>query len=720
VDLIAIGAPRNYILNVTSKIKPESREKFSEAFNWILVGCIVVFPIFQVTALWFYDGPKVDESELVLFGVGFLGGELDPVWNHYGHLGMYLLGLLYYLIGSIAIALGKYDSLIDYAAQFTFSGYFFIIARAVMALCLMIVIALCAKMLERIAFNRWFIALSVLAVSISPTIIYYANYIRIDTLVALFTILFLFMAVRAKAFSDVLWLALVSAAAIATKISAITLAGPFGIVLCLLLYRNQITWGRAVLGGVLFLVLVQALSPFMDYVELLSTLLSSESGGVESVSRLQFIGFEARALKMFQFHSDALTLPVCLLSVFSLFGLLSRQYRKLVAYSWLLVFFTILPYWFGSTLRDYWFVPTYALVALLAVVAGAILFGETKKVMNPRLHGFAATISTVALIFGPIYLSATRYISSVEYHANSPISNRVAAERWLEQTHLGVHPILVDRHYAWVYPKLYDLAHLHVSRQISKLFIYDRSHNRFLSSVFENYLYSDYLKKGENISSMIVRMEGIRIDFSDGVSMFSAPSVCSSYSQVCDTTQIHSSNDLELVVTDEATTQVRVVGNDPYIVFKVGKPVPVDGTFNVVLDTDSESWEVRYDYGEGYDSKPIARRLKGSQLVPIRASKSIPWVRFFGTSGRLNDKYLSEDTVLFVTSDGPYGRFEHLRTKIIAPSNRNEMGGLAILRWHDEITKSTPIKVFKDNAGTTINIYNVSKYLKRKQLERAL
>lgn len=705
---------------MTSKIERESRVKASVAFNWILFGCVVLFPIFQVTTLWFYNGPKVDESELVLFGVGFLGGDLDPIWNHYGHLGMYLLGSLYYLIGWIGIALGEYDSLIDYATQFTFSGDFFAIARVVMALCLMIMVALCAKMLERVALSRWLIALCVLAVSISPTIIYYANYVRIDTLVALFTILFLFIAVKAKTFSDVLWLALVTAAAIATKISAITLAGPFGIVLCLLLYRKQITWARAVLSGVLFLAMVQALSPFMDYVELLSTQFSRESGGMESVSRLQFIGFEERALKMFQFHSDALSLSVCLLSIFSLFGLLSGQYRKIVAYSWLLIFFTILPYWFGSTLRDYWFVPTYALVTLLAVVAICILYSEIKKVMNPYLYAAAAMISAIALIFGPIHTSAAKYVSSIEYHANSPISNRVAAEQWLEQTYLGVHPILIDRHYAWVYPKLYDLAHLHVSRQISKLFIYDRAGNRFLSSVFENYLYSDYLKKGENISSMIVRLEGIRVDFSGGVSTFRAPSVCSSYSLVCYTTQIHSSNDLKLETTDEATTKVRVVGNDPYIVFKVGESVPVDGTFNVALDTDSVSWEVRYDYGEGYTSEAAVRRLKGSQSVPIRASKSIPWVSFLGASGRLGDKYLSDNTVLFVTSDGPYGRFEHLRTKNIESLNRNEVGGLAILRWHDEITQTTPIKVFEDNAGTTINIYNISKYLKRKQLERIL
>jgi len=667
------------------------------------------FPLFQVTTLWFYSGPNVDEAELVLFGVGFLGGDLDPIWNHYGHLGMYFLGLLYYLIGSAALVFGEYESLTDYAVDFTFSGHFFVIARYFMALCMMVSIALCALILDHLRCNRWVILILVLCVSISPIVIKYANYIRTDTLVTLFTVCILFIAVRAQGFLDCLCLAIFTAAAVACKISAVTLGGVLAVVLGCLFYRKKIGWLSALSIPIVCLILIQGFAPYMDYVELIRNLLFSEGGGVKDVSRTYHTGLFEKADRILDFHVQSLGSWICILSLFSVITVFSK-YRKIVSFSWLLVFLSVLPYLFGSTLRDYWFIPTYALITFLAIISALYFFELARKYFGDPACAICCAFVALLFVSGPLYAAVGSYMSLVDHQAQNPITNRDAAREWLEEKHLGVNPILIDKNYSWVYPKVYDPAHLNVARYMSLFFIYDRAGNQFLSSIFENYLYTEYVKKNDNIRNLLTRIAGLRLDFEADVSRVVFPKVCSKYTDRCYSSKIHALNDIVVVSGDDQQILIEVTGSDPYIVYSVTGIVPVDGSYTANIDTDSKKWELRYDFGNGYTEKPETKMLSGNQAVPIILWAHKPSAHKWGPGEKWTDKVRNSDTVLFVTSNVPYKRFEHLRSKAIDPNDKYQNARLAILKWHDRVIQSKKVKVFDSDPGPIIEIYNIADF----------
>jgi hypothetical protein len=692
--------------------------KLTELFNRVHCGtsgtrlgvfaCLVLLPLIQVTSLWFYQGSKVDEAELVLFGVGFLGGDLDPQWDGYGHLGMYLLGGLYFLMGWSAIIFGEFDSFIQYAADNIFTGDFYVAARLFMAVCWMLAAVICAKLLRIQGARPWVTVLFVIFIAVSPVTLKYANYVRSDTLVALFTVCVLYSAVAMVGFRSCVYVAIFTAAAIACKISAVTIAGLLGLMTAWQIFNSKISWINAICLIAIFICFVFLFSPHMDYYGLLKRVISLEVGAENTNAvRLDYLGFAQRITRIYQFHVGALGLGVCLLAGLSPFAFFTK-YRELLAAVWMLLFLTVLPYMFGTTLREYWFIASYMLCLVLAVISisSALDFIEQKVTASVfRVLSMACAASITIMVVG---VSANTYASKISSLIAHPVSNRDLAQKWLEEEHVGVTPIFIDRHFPWVYPRVYDLSYLKTSRSISNLFAYERRANKFLATAFEEYLYTEY--RGINGGNETVLTE-FRLDMNSSVTYAQKPKICSAFSELCFDLELTGSNHVDLAHQNDGSYSVRSIGEDSYLIFKLNRWVPIDGSYYLDIETDASRWQLIYNWGDGYFSKnaTIFYGYHGNeQKVHLFSTIKPPMVGRVGAGDSDPIDLRSESTILFVTSPAGYGRFEHLKSKVIDKNKINEAQGLVLAQWHDRMTSSVPIKIFDSAPGSAIEIYNVA------------
>ncbi len=178
-----------------NKITKTPPVPFPQRIYWSVI--IIMFVISIVPR--FYDILKflpvysIDENDVVEFAAGFLGGDLDPHWYKYGPLYAYLLALVY--------ALQSLFSAVPFAEFvediFFNPTRFYYTARLVNTL-INILIALYTYRLTKKFFTEH-VALLTLALAIFPFLDILVNYtVRVDTLLALWTILVLFYLVKVQ------------------------------------------------------------------------------------------------------------------------------------------------------------------------------------------------------------------------------------------------------------------------------------------------------------------------------------------------------------------------------------------------------------------------------------------------------------------------------------------------------------------------------------------
>ncbi|MBX2847246.1 MAG: hypothetical protein KTR16_02910 [Acidiferrobacterales bacterium] len=676
----------------------------------ILITALVILS--QVVSAWFYQGPKVDEAELVLYGVGFLKGDLDPLWDGYGHLGMYMLGLLYFLIGVLSTTLGVYSDFADYGAQFLEAGYFFILARMFMATATMLAVLVICRLFYRCHTEPMLLLLFFILIAFSPTTIQYANYVRTDTLVALFTVGVLYFGVLGEGFKDLLCISVLTAAAVACKISALPISGVLGLLILHMWFTGQISFKQGIAASVTFLASTQLLSPYMDYMGLFERVLASESGEAVNAYRTHYSGLSDKLSRIWQLHSVATgKLTLVFASIAVIIGGFTR-FRRLVLIASGLIFLTWLPYFFGSSLRDYWFIPSYLLVNVLALGALAIIF-DLARALTPKLgYRLLVSVFSVIVVVIPVQSHLKSYANYYRHYSASGPSNRLIAQVWLEKNSLGVDSILVDKNFSNVYPRLADPAYLRFSRKASGLFGYHKDRNHFLAQIFERYLYEYYLQDTETSldESRFIVLKKLRLDITGNATYVELPRLCSGYSHACTVSELDELHNV--VVKGEGTEGLvlEVVGDNPSIVFNVNENISVDKSFYVDLSTDADKWKLFYDLGEGLRPELSSPYYYESKLVPIIVPSVEPIVNYLG-KGDDPDKLIDiKKRVLFVTSPSGYGRFYSLRDRAQESLNLAEQKGLQLLLWHDEITKSKLVKRFEGPVGSPIEIYDISEY----------
>ncbi|MBX2847244.1 MAG: hypothetical protein KTR16_02900 [Acidiferrobacterales bacterium] len=669
---------------------------------WILAAVVGV--IAQVYSIWNFSGEKVDESELVLFAVGFLGGDLDPVWDGYGHLGMYLLGLLYYVDGSISVLLGKFSSLLEYASDGLESGRFYILGRMFCSTLIVASLFLASINLERIHQQRLlsitFLAFTVLL----PSLVYYANYIRSDTLVAFFTLLVWYFSSQPEPGSHLFKISFCLAAAVACKISALSLLAYLPLFTLFLLIRGQLSFGKAVVAQLVCVVAIYALSPYMNYVELLKVILAKEvDGGAFNLVREEYSTVASRVAIIIDFHISALGDLVCILALLSFISL-ATDFRRHTIAALALCALSIFPYLLGHTQRNYWFVPTYILVVILAYITVAtIVMFLSKTFQDSKLrkpYALGLTVAFAAMVF----LSVKAHFRNFVVQSTTRVTNKEQARQWLQKHHLGETPILIDRHFLWVYPQLYDPAYVSVSRKTSRLFTYERDGNDFIAAALEYDLYenseSKRIKPGIQPSLI-----GLRADFDDSISHLGKASICSYFAKKCFPLTQKQSNDLELSRTINERTKVKITGPDPFMEYEVNRFVSGDGGHYLDIDTDAANVELYYDIGDGYSEDNKSRYRATNRLLTLRHIKRRPWVNLIGVGELPRKKVDTNGRVLFVTSSTSYLRFHRIyKNNLGSPK---AVQAKAFIDRYSQITANGPIRRFDQGVGPDIEVYEM-------------
>lgn len=682
--------------------------------NYKLVSYValsILIVLAQTVSIWFYNGPKVDEAEMVLYGAGFLGGDLDPGWDIYGHLGMYILGLIYFIAGCITILLGVFDSLIEFGAHFLGKGYFFMIARATMAAAILVAILIFMRMLHRHNAPMVLILIFFVTLAISPATIKYSNYVRTDTFVALFTVCALYFSVSANSFRSLVYMAFFTAAAVACKISALPIMGALALLSIRLCWLERISFRQLILVGVLAISFTFLLSPYMDYFGVFKHMLVSETGEASNPFRTHYVGLSTRLEQIVQFHVSAIGAVTCVFAGLALPAAYFSKYRKLTVLLVLYLFLTLLPYSVGSTLRDYWFIPSYLLTSLLALTFVIAVCDFVSRKLPGSLHKIFNAVVVVLVVLLPMNAAARHYVSIIN-HLNGPVSNKQAAQKWLEENHLGSDSILIDKNFMSVYPKLYDPAYLQVSRTSSGMFGHFKDKNRYLAEIFEYFLYENYLENlgMPEMKQRLLSLKKLRVDFAKSASYIETPRLCSYYSRNCHDLSLSGLHNIELVSDKDNTMTIKVLGDDPYLIFDVDAPISIDRSFFASVTSDADAWKLYYDFGEGTSEALSSPYFYKSRHIDIGVHAIKPVLNHLGYGEDPRRKVDSARRIMFVTSESGYARFYRLRSVPDARLTSGEKHAKKLLSWHDELTTLPLIKRFDGPVGSPIDIYDLSSY----------
>jgi len=164
-----------------------------ENIYWVII--ILLFLISLVPR--FYDIMKflpvysIDENDIVEFAVGFMGGDLDPHWYKYGPLYAYLLAGVYFVESFF------YNGNTAQFIQDIFFNptRFYYTARFINSIINILIVLFTYRLAKKI-FNKE-IALITLTLTVFPFFDRLVNYtIRVDTLLALWTILTLYYLIQ--------------------------------------------------------------------------------------------------------------------------------------------------------------------------------------------------------------------------------------------------------------------------------------------------------------------------------------------------------------------------------------------------------------------------------------------------------------------------------------------------------------------------------------------
>ncbi len=661
--------------------------------------------ILQVYSAWNYRGDKVDESEMVLFAVGFLGGDLNPTWDGYGHFGMYLLGLVYYVDGLLNLLLGQSNSLVEYASNALGSGRFYILGRLTFAILLALSASIAASIIFKVRRQKLLAYIFFIVLCFSPSIVIYANYIRSDTLVAFFTIAALYYSSHEEAENYLFALSFCISAAIACKISALSLLVYLSFVLFLLYRSKKVSLTKALIVLISSPIFIIFLSPFMDYVGLLKTIVSSEiNGNAVNLVRIEYNSIGARFHKILEFHRHSIGVLPCLLACLSVLGLLT-DFRKITLLVWALIVVTIGPYLLGHTIREYWFIPSYILVSMLAAICVAAILTIIED--RSSIFRYRSTYPAVLILLAsyPVYIVTHNHFSTFNIQLRADVSNKELSRQWLYENHLGSTPILLDKHFFWIYPQLYDPVYLGISRSVSRIFTYERAGSKFLSRVLEHDLYPNTNDDGEKTVALNIELKNLRVDFEGEVTNFGHAAICSYYSSKCQKLRLLSMHDMSLSNSNEVLNSVVQEGPDPFAVFAVNRVYSGDGGHYLKLSTDARRLQLFYDTGDDFTVENQEYFRAGSGKYTIRYIKRDPWVNLIAVNERPSDKVNIKSKVLFVTSPSGYGRFQ----AIVEAQKTGPKADAAkvFIKRYSEITKSKPIKIFDSGVGPAIEIYEL-------------
>lgn len=467
-------------------------------YRWIiLIAIMFILGALQTVSMLHFSGDRVDESELYHFAVGFWGNDWDVHWYEaYGPLGMYLLSFFYLLLYPFFYLSGAVQSLDQYASQLFTNGFFLHSARWLYATIGIGTAFIYAQIARKFQVPWILIILYIIIVVFSLDGLTFANYLRTDRLVSLFTALAILFSLNNKPFVSLALMIVSIAAAIACKISAVPLLGFFGIYLIHHLYKQTITWKQTLILVALFIICTFLFQPFTNWGAVAQELLDKGTGGSKGYPwwwpRNQML---ETAIELNGFYIKFIGLPLMLAWLGLLFS--SRHLRPVLIPLLLALTLLVIPYGKSNFLRDYWFIPAFDIGRFLSILGIASIYFFLKKHFHTnKLRWLAPTflaLITITVLLWVIKPGVNRLQTVAKASWSS--SNKQIATTWIEQNIAGKKPIYYDEIRHYVMPHVYDVNNFSISQDISRAFIYNRLPNTYLQGLFLKYLYFEHFPK---------------------------------------------------------------------------------------------------------------------------------------------------------------------------------------------------------------------------------
>lgn len=673
-------------------------------------GLIITIAAMQCYSGWDFHSDQVDESELVHYAVGFFGGDFDPRWYGYGSLGMYLLFALYAVIGYVGVLFGVFAGIDDFAQRLFSDGFFFVIGRFFFAVVGMTTVAIYALIARRSHVPRVLVAGFMLVAVVSPDAIYVANYIRPDSLVALFSAVALLGAVMSSRPLGAYIVALACAAAISSKLSALPLAA---FVLAVYFYRasrREIEPRTILIAMVVFGVSLLAFQPFVDYGSVVTERVGRGVDPPIKWSRTYYGDLPSRMSAILSVLREHVGLPVLMAAPLGLLGL--YRWRDLSIFAVVLWGLLITPFLASPEVTFYWFIPLFNLTRFLALMGVAALLVIIREVSFERRPTILATrtfwVFVAAVLLVPAAGDAKAFGQQAADHWNNR-ENRQVAETWLEEHLLGHETVVLDSSFTHVLPRVYDPRNLAEARSISRAFVFERHTNEYLGRIFHHFLWEDYARSHDLLDA-VNAVKTVRLDVASRRSTelaFRDVQLCGPFDTCRASTPIRSKS-VQVVPLGHGDFDLRVTDEDPYVVLFEDESLPSDGSMTLSFEQQGPPYShgnlFLFEYGE---AQPIRRVFPAVREIDIRLGRRTddPFVRRADPEEIVRSDGRSISGTYVVTSPAIYARFLQPNAQLDEAKERR----LQLLRPYYEslLEHGELIQRFDDGSGPPIEVYEM-------------
>jgi len=455
-------------------------------------------------------GPKVDESEVVNFSVGFLNGDLDPHWYGYGTLPMYLLSIIYYTLFIVFDFLGVVESKLSYTKLLFTSNYFFDLARLFFTICSVFAFFIYSEILKSITKSKLVAVFFLLIVIVHEDTFYYSNYIRVDNFLNIFFACLVYLIYR---FEDsklhAVKLGIVVACLACTKINSLSVLPV--VPLYFLWYYSLNKLKQIVNQSILFFasfaifsfimqpfgnVFIRAFNIFSGTIvenNFFSYSKEIHEGGIDVfISIIELLYNKLGTILSFGF----------ILSI-----LFFKRFQKIKVILLFIIFLFVAPFLFYWEVTEYWFIPLFPMLNFIALV-GYYSFFEfiNVKIQKSKIsesHIINKLLPAFVSVLFLFMLKSSIFRFKGELEGINKMSNKDELVEFISSSlNESGNRIIVDAHYNYIMPEFVAESYKQFV-DMSNVLDYNRNKNEWLQYAFKSY-YID-IKKETKYKAEIVR-----------------------------------------------------------------------------------------------------------------------------------------------------------------------------------------------------------------------
>lgn len=466
-------------------------------YKLLYIPFVMSIALLQVYSIWYFTGDQVDESQLYHFAIGFMGGDFDPHWYGYGSIGMYLIGIVYFGLGILAVAFGVFQSLDAYFMQLFYNGYFVLLARYLFAVIGVITVLIYCNIALTNRVPWVLVSIFACVAIISSDMIHFANYLRTDQLVGFFVAFSILCAIHSKKRIYMYLLAISIAGAISSKISALPLIFFLWIYLFLRLtdgsmHKADFFWVHIVLVASLCVF-----QPYVNWLHIVSEIIDTGRQGTNfNWGKPIYYNLSGRIIAIFNILVKYCSAPV----LYPLFLLVfSKKHIKIIFPCLLMVVLLTIPYLNSNEITYYWFLPVFNLIRFLSLMAVfatyEILCSHFLKMKNDALLYSTNTVGLFLLVVVVSYsILYPGFVDYLKLYKGIETNNDIS-KKWVKSNLLSSERILIESNVNYVLPIFYDYNDFEKSKSLSNIFLFHRDKNNYLNKIFNRYLSENYLKR---------------------------------------------------------------------------------------------------------------------------------------------------------------------------------------------------------------------------------